>query len=230
MQSELQYAEILEDHTCPSSKVAQNWRYCSSNRRVRHPKFFFLQGVDWCVTTVNSSLTHRRVPKALLSFFCPTKPPIDELTNHCMTSMQDSSSAPHQIKFDTDSQKFLIDSGASAHLWNRRKDFIYYRSLCPQERKNDQVLGVSREAVSPQGIGSIRLRIEDDLNDIHTIHLHDIQYLPEAPINIFVPFPKCSPNNAKPRETLRQVAPSLPTPSPSSGPAKMANKPTNMFP
>ena len=157
-----------------------------TNRRVRHPKFFFLPGVDWCVTTVNSSLTRRRVPKALLSFFCPTKPPISELTNPCMTSVQDSPSAPRQIKFDTDSQKFLIDSGASAHLWNRRKDFIYYRSLSPQERKNDQVLGVSGEAVSPHGIGSIWLRIEDDLNDIHTIHLHDVRYLPEAPINIFV--------------------------------------------
>ena len=46
---------------------------------------------------------------------------------------------------------------------------------------------MSGEAVAPQGIGSIRLRIEDDLNDIHTIHLHDVRYLPEAPINIFVP-------------------------------------------
>ena len=158
-----------------------------TNRRVRHPKFFFLLGVDWCVTTVNSLLTRRRVPKALLSFFCPMKPPIIKLTNPCMTSTQDSPSEPHQIKFDTDSQKLLIDSGASAHLWNRRKDFIYYRSLSPQERKNDQVLGVSGEAVSPQGIGSNRLRIEDDLNDIHTIHLHDVRYLPEAPIHIFVP-------------------------------------------
>ena len=46
---------------------------------------------------------------------------------------------------------------------------------------------MSGETVAPQGIGSIRLRIEDDLNDIHTIHLHDVQFLPEAPINIFVP-------------------------------------------
>ena len=169
------------------SAIQSPRRHTWTNTRVRHPKFFFLQGVDWCVTTVNSSLTRRSVPKALLSFFCPTKPPIDELTNHCMTSMQDSSSAPRQIKFDTDSQKFLIDSGASAHLWNRQKDFIYYRFLSPQERKNNQVLDVSRETVSPQGIGSIRLRIEDDLNDILTIHLHDVRYLPEAPINIFIP-------------------------------------------
>ena len=87
-----------------------------TNRRVRNPKFFFLPGVDWCVTTVNSSLTRRRVTKSLLPFFCPTKQPISELTNPCMMSMQDSPSAPRQIKFDTDSQKFLIDSGASAHL------------------------------------------------------------------------------------------------------------------
>ena len=74
-------------------------------------------------------------------------------------------------------------------IWNRRKDFISYHVLSPQERKSDQVLGVSGETVAPQGIGAVRLRIEDDLNDIHTIF-----------------------------------------PSPSSGPAKMANKPINMFP
>ena len=90
-----------------------------TNRRVRNSKFFFLPGVDWCITTVNSLLTCRRVHKSLLPFFSPTKPPITELTNPCMTSMQDSPSAPRQIKFDTDSQKFLIDLGASTHLWNR---------------------------------------------------------------------------------------------------------------
>ena len=104
-----------------------------------------------------------------------------------MASIQETRHSPHQIKFDTDSQKFLIDSRASTHLWNRHKDFISYRSLLPQERKNDQVLGVSGQAVAPQGIGSVRLRVEDDLNDIHTIHLHDVRYLLEVPINIFVP-------------------------------------------
>ena len=101
--------------------------------------------------------------------------------NHCSVHQ-----LMHAWKFDTDSQKFLIDSGASAHLWNHRKDFISYHPFSPQERKNDQVLGVSGEAVAPEGIGSVRLRIEDDLNDIHTIHLHDVWYLPEARINIFV--------------------------------------------
>ena len=112
-----------------------------TTRRDRRAKFFFLPGIDWCITTINSSLTRKRVPKALLPFFCPTKPPINEPTNQCMTSMHDSASAPRQIKFDTDSQKFLIDSGASAHLWNRRKDFIYYRSLSPTRMKERSSLG-----------------------------------------------------------------------------------------
>ena len=121
-------------------------------RQVRNPKYFILPGVDWCVTTVNSALTCRRVPKSLLPFFCPTKPPMTALATPCMASMQESHHTPHQIKFDTDSQKFRIDSGASAHLWNRCKDFISYCALSPQERKNNQVLGVSGEAIAPQGI------------------------------------------------------------------------------
>ena len=163
----------------------------------------------------------RRVPKALLSFFCPTKPPISELSHPCMASVQGSEHAPHQINFDTDSQKFLIDSGASAHIWNRRKDFISYRVLSPQERKNHQVLGVSGETVAPQGIGSIRLRIEDDLNDIHT--MSGSYRKPQSTSS----FCKCSFNNDKPRETPTQAAPFRLIPSPSSGTEKMVNRPTN---
>ena len=107
---------------------------------VWNPKYFILPGVDWCITTINSWLTRRCVPKALLPFFCPTKLPMSACDNPCMASMQESHHDLHQIKFDMDSQKFWIDSGASAHLWNHRKDFISYCALSPQERKNDQVL------------------------------------------------------------------------------------------
>ena len=133
-----------------------------------------------CQLRANSPPCPKVTPSLLLS---------NETTHErpCQSTMQESHHAPHQIKFDTDSQKFLINSGASAHLWNRHKDFISYRALSPQERKNDQVLGVSGEVIAPQGIGSIRLRIEDDLNNTHTIHLLNVWYLPEAPINIFVP-------------------------------------------
>ena len=63
------------------------------------------------------------------------------LAKPCMASMQEPHHSPHQIKFDMDSQKFLIDSGVRAHLLNHHKDFISYRALSPRERKNDQVLG-----------------------------------------------------------------------------------------
>ena len=82
-----------------------------TTRQVWNPKFFILPGVDWCVTTINSSLTRCCVPKALLPFFCPTKPPMSALAKPCTASMQEPHHSPHPIKFDTDSQKFLIDSG-----------------------------------------------------------------------------------------------------------------------
>ena len=84
-----------------------------TTRRVWSPKIFILSGVDWCITTINFSLTRRRIPKAILPFFCPTKPPLSASTNACMASIQETHHAPHQIKFENDSQKFLIDSGVS---------------------------------------------------------------------------------------------------------------------
>ena len=121
---------------CAFGSLVYSWSSPLSNRqgairRVRNPKYFILPGVDWCVATVNFVLTRRRVPKSLLPFFCPTKAPMSALATPCMASMQESHHAPHQIKFDTDSQKFPIDSGASAHLWNQCKDFISYHALSP---------------------------------------------------------------------------------------------------
>ena len=136
------------------SAIQSPRRPTCTTRRVWSPKFFILPGVDWCVT-INSSLTCHHIPKPLLPFFCPSKPPFSASTNACMVSVQETHHSPHQIKVNTDSQKFLIDSGASAHLWNHLKDFISYCSLSPQGRKNDQVLAVSRQMVASQGIGSV---------------------------------------------------------------------------
>ena len=109
-------------------------------------------------------------------------------------------SPPHQIKFDTDSQKFLIDSGASAHLWNQHKDFISYHALSPQERKNDQVFGVSGEAIPPQGIGSIWLRSRmTSTTSIQSIFTTSGTYQKHQSTSLSHRY---SPNNAKPRETL----------------------------
>ena len=200
-----------------------------TNRRVRNPQFFALPGVDWCVTTINSSLTRRRVPKALLAFFCPTKPPISELSNPCMASMQASDHAPHQIKFDTDSQKFLIDSGASAHIWNRRKDFESYHVLSPQERKNDQVLGVKGGKWSLRKVSDPSDSISRMISTTSTQFIFTMSGTYWKPQSTSLSH-KCSPSNDNPRETPMQAVLFQPTQSPSSGPAKMANKSTSTFP
>ena len=41
--------------------------------------------------------------------------------------------------------------------------------------------------LKPKGVGTIKLKVEDNLNDVHKIYLQDIQFLHKAPINIFVP-------------------------------------------
>ena len=65
-----------------------------TTRRVWSPKFFILPGVDWCVTTINSSLTCCCIPKAVLPFFCPSKPPFSASTNACMASVQETPHSP----------------------------------------------------------------------------------------------------------------------------------------
>ena len=69
------------------SAIQSPWRPTRTTRRVWNPKFFIIPGVDWCVTNVNSSLTHRRVRKALLPFFCPTKSQMSASTKACMASI-----------------------------------------------------------------------------------------------------------------------------------------------
>ena len=92
-----------------------------------------------------------------------------------------------QTLFDTDAYKFLIDSGASTHMWNQRKDFISYKVLSKEEQKKEQVIGISGDMIQPFGVGSVCQQVEDDLNEQHTIELHNVMHMPDAPINILVP-------------------------------------------
>ena len=95
--------------------------------------------------------------------------------------------APLQPVSDTDARKFLIDSGASTHLWNRHQDFSSYRRLSCQEQEQDKVLGVNGKTIKPIGIGTVLLKIEDDLNHIHALEIQDVRHMPDIPLNIFVP-------------------------------------------
>ena len=66
---------------------------------------------------------------------------------------------PLQPVFDTDAHKFLIDSGASTHLWNRHQDFSSYCHLSGEEQEQDKVLGVNGKSIKPIGIGTVLLKI-----------------------------------------------------------------------
>ena len=104
-----------------------------------------------------------------------------------MASAQQPSDNPHQIQFDADSQKFLINSGASVHMWAQCKDFISYYILTNDEQERDQVLGVSSTMIKPFGIGSVKVLVEDDQSDVHILHLDEVCHIPSLSINILVP-------------------------------------------
>ena len=54
---------------------------------------------------------------SLLKPFQPTKPPFD--TSIAVLSASTSNHhIPQQVSFDSDFYKFMIDSGASTHMWN----------------------------------------------------------------------------------------------------------------
>ena len=103
------------------SAIQAPWHLTWSYQHKSSPSFFVIDGLDCCITMINSNLTRGRTPKALRSFLWPTKPPISKMA---MNSVKDlARETPLQPVFDTDPCKFLIDSGASTHLWNRRQDF-----------------------------------------------------------------------------------------------------------
>ena len=167
------------------SAIQAPWRLVWNCQRKSCPSFFVINGLDCCITTINSNLTRGRTPKALRSLLWPTKPPIPKLSMNSIKEL--AREVPLQHVFDTDARKFLIDSGASTHLWNRRQDFSSYCRLSRQEQEQDKVLGVNGKTIKPIGIGTVFLKIEDDLNHIHTLEIQDVRHMPDIPLNIFVP-------------------------------------------
>ena len=164
------------------SAIQAPWRLTWSYQRKSSLTFFIINGLDCCITMINSNLTRGRTTKALRSFLWPTKPPISKLA---MNSVKDlARETPFQPVFDTNARKFLIDSGASTRMWNRCQDFFSYRRLSCEEQ--DKVLGVNGKTIKPIGIGTVLLKIEDDLNHVHVLEIQDIRHMPEIPLNIFV--------------------------------------------
>ena len=49
------------------------------------------------------------------------------------------------------------------------------------------MLGVNGKTIKPIGIGTVLLKIEDDLNHLHTLEIQDVRHMPDIPLNIFIP-------------------------------------------
>ena len=96
------------------STIQAPWRLISNCQHKSSPSFFVINGLDCCITTINSNLTRGRTPKALRSLLWPTKPPILKLSMNSVKEL--AREVPLQPVFNTDARKFLIDSGASTHL------------------------------------------------------------------------------------------------------------------
>ena len=105
-----------------------------------------------------------------MSLFTPTKPPFSPPTVPvAMTAGHElTRSTPQQALFDMDSKKFLIDSGASVHMWSKQTDFVSYEALTKPEQECEQVLGVNGATTKPLGIGTVKIKVEDNLK--HSCH------------------------------------------------------------
>ena len=49
------------------------------------------------------------------------------------------------------------------------------------------MLGLNGKTIKPIGMGTVLLKIEDDLNHVHALEIQDVRHMPEIPLNIFVP-------------------------------------------
>ena len=71
-------------------------------------------------------------------------------------------------------------------MWNIKQDFIYFWELDKEEQEHEQVLGVNGATSKPKQIGTINIKIKDDLNNVHPLELNEVRHLPDAPLNIFI--------------------------------------------
>ena len=72
-------------------------------------------------------------------------------------------------------------------MWNTKRDMIYYKELGKEEQEHKQVLGVDGAISKPNGIGTVKIKMKDDLNNIYAFELNEVRHLPDAALNIFIP-------------------------------------------
>ena len=85
-------------------------------------------------------------------------------------------------KFDVTSESFVLDSGASDHLCCQKSLFV--GEIRPLRGVNLQGVG---GMVKASGYGTIQFSVADDDGVKHTFRVHNVLYVPEAPMNLLSP-------------------------------------------
>ena len=100
--------------------------------------------------------------------------PPDKMTAYATQSEASARTHPHNVRFDSDSQEILVDSGTSHTISPHRKDFIEYHPI------EGTVCGVGGNA-KLIGAGTVSYTIEDDNGETFTIVICDAIHVPESP-------------------------------------------------
>ena len=85
-------------------------------------------------------------------------------------------------QFDLQSEFFVIDTGSTDHLCCNKSLFV--GDIAPLRGVKLQGVGGLLEA---SGFGTIRFNLFDDNGASHTFTIHNVLYVPEAPMNLLSP-------------------------------------------
>ena len=86
------------------------------------------------------------------------------------------------LNIDLDSSNFAVDGGSSDHVCSERSLFI--GDIAPLSNVNLQGIGGTVPAV---GYGTIRFILADDTGVKHVFTIHNVLYVPNAPMNLLSP-------------------------------------------
>lgn len=103
-------------------------------------------------------------------------PGLDKITQQNGTSRMTTA-------YDTDSTNWVVDVGSTDHVCNKKELF--------KKEEINPIYGVALNGVGgktpAKGIGKVEINLEDDDGQTTKMELKDVLYVPECPMNLFIP-------------------------------------------
>jgi hypothetical protein len=114
--------------------------------------------------------------------------PTEENQHEAFTAnVPNGNQTAQEIKFDSDSIQTTVDSGSSKTYWCHEEHFKDLVQLSETERHKMPIRVANDQFVYPKAIGTLVLRIDDDLSVERTIEVYDALLVPEIPQTLFCP-------------------------------------------